>query len=102
MVALFIVRVQLRKIENEQVIERFLQEHPEFEWDTTIKERMPEKLSPYIDEGQCTNFTALFCNRWLLYCLFKGRGCSIVETTVRKQKKNLETKKTINLLFTTS
>lgn len=42
----------IEKIENEQVIERFLQEHPEFEWDTTIKERMPEKLSPYIDEGQ--------------------------------------------------
>ncbi|MEH7456858.1 16S rRNA (cytosine(967)-C(5))-methyltransferase [Bacillus pseudomycoides] len=42
----------IEKIENEQVIEQFLQEHPEFEWDTTIKERMPEKLRPYINEGQ--------------------------------------------------
>ncbi|MED0959454.1 MULTISPECIES: 16S rRNA (cytosine(967)-C(5))-methyltransferase RsmB [Bacillus cereus group] len=42
----------IEKIENEQVIKQFLQEHPEFEWDTTIKERMPEKLNPYIDEGQ--------------------------------------------------
>ncbi|MBJ3792953.1 methyltransferase domain-containing protein, partial [Bacillus sp. OA1] len=37
----------IEKIENEQVIEKFLQEHPEFEWDTTLKERMPEKLTPY-------------------------------------------------------
>ncbi|MBO1624909.1 16S rRNA (cytosine(967)-C(5))-methyltransferase RsmB [Bacillus cereus] len=42
----------IEKIENEQVIERFLQEHPEFTWDTTMKERMPEKLRPYINEGQ--------------------------------------------------
>ncbi|PFK46079.1 16S rRNA (cytosine(967)-C(5))-methyltransferase [Bacillus cereus] len=42
----------IEKIENEQVIERFLQEHPEFEWDTTMKGRMPEKLHPYINEGQ--------------------------------------------------
>ncbi|PEY41337.1 16S rRNA (cytosine(967)-C(5))-methyltransferase [Bacillus cereus] len=42
----------IEKIENEQVIERFLQEHPEFEWDTTMEERMPEKLHPYINEGQ--------------------------------------------------
>ncbi|MEN1934366.1 16S rRNA (cytosine(967)-C(5))-methyltransferase RsmB [Paenibacillus sp. 102] len=42
----------IEKIENEQVIERFLQDHPEFEWDTTIKERMPEKLHPYINDGQ--------------------------------------------------
>ncbi|HEK9099226.1 16S rRNA (cytosine(967)-C(5))-methyltransferase RsmB [Bacillus pfraonensis] len=42
----------IEKIENEQVVEQFLQEHPEFEWDTTIKERMPEKLRPYINEGQ--------------------------------------------------
>ncbi|MEH7050661.1 16S rRNA (cytosine(967)-C(5))-methyltransferase RsmB [Bacillus pseudomycoides] len=42
----------IEKIENEQVIEQFLQEHPEFEWDTTMKERMPEKLRPYINEGQ--------------------------------------------------
>ncbi|MEY8347400.1 16S rRNA (cytosine(967)-C(5))-methyltransferase RsmB [Bacillus cereus] len=42
----------IEKIENEQVIEQFLQEHPEFEWDTTMKERMPEKLHPYINEGQ--------------------------------------------------
>ncbi|WP_410983882.1 16S rRNA (cytosine(967)-C(5))-methyltransferase RsmB [Bacillus cereus] len=42
----------IEKIENEQVIEQFLQEHPEFEWDTTMKERMPEKLRPYINKGQ--------------------------------------------------
>ncbi|MBO1578735.1 16S rRNA (cytosine(967)-C(5))-methyltransferase RsmB [Bacillus sp. XF8] len=42
----------IEKIENEQVIERFLQEYPEFEWDTTMKERMPEKLRPYINDGQ--------------------------------------------------
>ncbi|WP_459499808.1 16S rRNA (cytosine(967)-C(5))-methyltransferase RsmB [Bacillus sp. C1] len=42
----------IEKIENEQVIEQFLQRHPEFEWDTTMKERMPEKLRPYINEGQ--------------------------------------------------
>ncbi|EEL49743.1 Ribosomal RNA small subunit methyltransferase B [Bacillus cereus Rock3-44] len=42
----------IEKIENEQVIEQFLQEHPEFEWDTTMKGRMPEKLHPYINEGQ--------------------------------------------------
>ncbi|MDM5189571.1 16S rRNA (cytosine(967)-C(5))-methyltransferase RsmB [Bacillus sp. DX4.1] len=42
----------IEKIENEQVIEQFLQAHPEFEWDSTVKERMPEKVSPYINEGQ--------------------------------------------------
>lgn len=42
----------IEKIENEQVVANFLQKHPEFEWDTTMQERMPEKLRPYINKGQ--------------------------------------------------
>lgn len=41
----------IEKIENEQVIERFYKSIRSLR-DTTIKERMPEKLSPYMDEGQ--------------------------------------------------
>ncbi|MCP1124779.1 16S rRNA (cytosine(967)-C(5))-methyltransferase RsmB [Bacillus sp. 3103sda1] len=41
----------IEKVENEQVVELFLQSHPEFEWDTTIKERLPKAVHPYVVEG---------------------------------------------------
>ncbi|CAG9611129.1 Ribosomal RNA small subunit methyltransferase B [Bacillus rhizoplanae] len=41
----------IEKIENEQVVELFLQSHPEFEWDTTMKERLPKAVHPYVVEG---------------------------------------------------
>ncbi|MGG0184574.1 16S rRNA (cytosine(967)-C(5))-methyltransferase RsmB [Bacillus rhizoplanae] len=41
----------IEKVENEQVVELFLQSHPEFEWDTTMKERLPKAVYPYVVEG---------------------------------------------------
>ncbi|PEZ05379.1 16S rRNA (cytosine(967)-C(5))-methyltransferase [Bacillus sp. AFS018417] len=41
----------IEKVENEQVVELFLQSHPEFEWDTTMKERLPKAVHPYVIEG---------------------------------------------------
>lgn len=35
--------------ENQEVIEKFLREHPEFEGDTTFAERMPETIRPLIN-----------------------------------------------------
>ncbi|MGG0237584.1 16S rRNA (cytosine(967)-C(5))-methyltransferase RsmB [Bacillus rhizoplanae] len=42
----------IEKVENEQVVELFLQSHPEFEWDTTMKERLPKAVHPYVVEGE--------------------------------------------------
>ncbi|NKE05322.1 16S rRNA (cytosine(967)-C(5))-methyltransferase RsmB [Mesobacillus selenatarsenatis] len=37
------------RAENQEVIEKFLRKHPEFEGDTTFAERMPETIKPLID-----------------------------------------------------
>lgn len=39
--------------ENSNVVSKFLEKHPEFEWETSIdlKKRLPEKTHPYIKEG---------------------------------------------------
>lgn len=39
------------KEENENTVFKFLQEHPEFEVDVTLKERMPEAIQPLVTEG---------------------------------------------------
>jgi 16S rRNA (cytosine967-C5)-methyltransferase len=39
------------KEENENTVFTFLQEHPEFEMDATLKERMPEAIQPLVTEG---------------------------------------------------
>ena len=36
------------RAENQEVMEEFLREHPEFEGDTTFAERMPETIKPLI------------------------------------------------------
>ncbi|HDX9587699.1 TPA: 16S rRNA (cytosine(967)-C(5))-methyltransferase RsmB [Bacillus pseudomycoides] len=41
----------IEKVENEQVIEQFLQSHSEFEWDTTMKDRLPKAMHPYVGKG---------------------------------------------------
>jgi 16S rRNA (cytosine967-C5)-methyltransferase len=38
--------------ENEKIIEEFLRRHPEFEMDETMGERLPEKVKPYVKNGQ--------------------------------------------------
>jgi 16S rRNA (cytosine967-C5)-methyltransferase len=38
--------------ENEKIIEEFLRRHPEFEIDETMRERLPEKVKPYVKNGQ--------------------------------------------------
>lgn len=38
--------------ENQQVIEEFLQAHPQFVRDTTLSERMPSKIRPFIHDGE--------------------------------------------------
>jgi 16S rRNA (cytosine967-C5)-methyltransferase len=38
--------------ENEAVIARFLDDHPEFSPDETMKQRLPEKVQPYVCNGQ--------------------------------------------------
>ncbi|NUK29067.1 16S rRNA (cytosine(967)-C(5))-methyltransferase RsmB [Parageobacillus sp. VR-IP] len=38
--------------ENEEVIAQFLKHHPEFVPDETMQERLPEKVQPYVRNGQ--------------------------------------------------
>lgn len=38
--------------ENGAVIRQFLQQHPEFILDETLKERLPKKVQPYVHDGQ--------------------------------------------------
>lgn len=38
--------------ENERVISQFLNDHPEFAPDETMQERLPEKVQPYVRNGQ--------------------------------------------------
>jgi 16S rRNA (cytosine967-C5)-methyltransferase len=38
--------------ENEEVIAQFLKDHPEFAPDETMQERLPEKVRPYVRNGQ--------------------------------------------------
>lgn len=42
----------IEKTENENVMQQFLQSHPEFEWDISMKERLPKALEPYTHDGQ--------------------------------------------------
>lgn len=42
----------IEKVENEQVVEQFLQSHPEFEWDTSMTERLPSAVAPYVKNGE--------------------------------------------------
>lgn len=39
------------KEENENTVLKFLQEHPEFELDVSLKERMPEAIQPLVTDG---------------------------------------------------
>ena len=39
------------KEENENTVSQFLQEHPEFEMDETLKDRMPEAIQPLVTDG---------------------------------------------------
>ncbi|MCM3689926.1 16S rRNA (cytosine(967)-C(5))-methyltransferase RsmB [Neobacillus niacini] len=39
------------KEENENTVFTFLQEHPEFEMDVTLRDRMPEAIQPLVTEG---------------------------------------------------
>jgi 16S rRNA (cytosine967-C5)-methyltransferase len=40
------------RAENEEVIAQFLKDHPEFAPDETMPERLPEKVQPYVRNGQ--------------------------------------------------
>ncbi|MBO9130209.1 16S rRNA (cytosine(967)-C(5))-methyltransferase RsmB [Bacillus sp. 165] len=42
----------IERTENEEVVEAFLERHPEFEWDNSIQERLPSALQNYVHEGQ--------------------------------------------------
>jgi 16S rRNA (cytosine967-C5)-methyltransferase len=39
------------KEENENTVSQFLKDHPEFEMDTALKERMPEAIKPLVTDG---------------------------------------------------
>ena len=39
------------KEENEGTVLKFLQEHPEFEIDASLKERMPDAVQPLVTDG---------------------------------------------------
>ncbi len=38
--------------ENQQVVEEFLRQHAEFERDLTVRDRMPDKIKPYVENGE--------------------------------------------------
>ncbi|GAA3323418.1 hypothetical protein GCM10020331_047210 [Ectobacillus funiculus] len=87
---MYIVRVQLRKTENENVMQQFLQSHPEFEWDISMKERLPKALEPYTHDGQVQIFAALLCDRRIFILLVCEGRCDNMETTVAKKETKQE------------
>lgn len=42
----------IEEAENQDMVDSFLKDHPEFSIDTSMKDRLPEALIPYIEEGQ--------------------------------------------------
>lgn len=42
----------IEQAENEKVVHAFLQSHPEFEWDLSVKDRLPKVLEPYVEKGE--------------------------------------------------
>ncbi|WP_270181824.1 16S rRNA (cytosine(967)-C(5))-methyltransferase RsmB [Alkalihalobacillus sp. CinArs1] len=42
----------IEEAENQDVVRAFLKDHPEFSMDTTMSERLPQVVSPYIDGGE--------------------------------------------------
>jgi 16S rRNA (cytosine967-C5)-methyltransferase len=42
----------VEQTENEKVVHAFLQAHPEFEWDVSVKDRLPKALEPYVTNGE--------------------------------------------------
>ncbi|MDF0725235.1 16S rRNA (cytosine(967)-C(5))-methyltransferase RsmB [Cytobacillus sp. S13-E01] len=46
--------------ENTDIIEKFLSENKDFSYDHSIKERLPERVQPYIEDGQIQIFPQYF------------------------------------------
>ncbi|WP_347550395.1 16S rRNA (cytosine(967)-C(5))-methyltransferase RsmB [Pseudalkalibacillus hwajinpoensis] len=42
----------IEEAENQEVVKQFLQDHPEFELDQTLADRLPEKATQYCEDGQ--------------------------------------------------
>ncbi|MCA0988024.1 16S rRNA (cytosine(967)-C(5))-methyltransferase RsmB [Guptibacillus algicola] len=42
----------IEEAENQEIVASFLKEHPEFSFDTTMKERLPKKVEAYVDGGE--------------------------------------------------
>ncbi len=60
------------KEENELSVSKFLLEHPEFEMDVTLKERMPEAIQPLVTDGYLQVFPQDFgSDGFFIACLRK-------------------------------
>jgi 16S rRNA (cytosine967-C5)-methyltransferase len=60
------------KEENELSVSKFLLEHPEFEMDVTLKERMPEAIQPLVTDGYLQVFPQDFgSDGFFISCLRK-------------------------------
>ncbi|ASB89664.1 16S rRNA (cytosine(967)-C(5))-methyltransferase RsmB [Bacillus sonorensis] len=61
------------RTENEQVMRAFLEEHDEFEADTTIRERLPEKAAPYVQGGSIQILPHYFGTDGFFICSMRKR-----------------------------
>lgn len=59
--------------ENDQVAASFLEHHPEFERDETLKERMPEAIVPYIEENMLQVFPQYFSSDGFFIASFRKK-----------------------------
>ncbi|NPC92526.1 16S rRNA (cytosine(967)-C(5))-methyltransferase RsmB [Bacillus sp. WMMC1349] len=62
------------KTENDQVVQAFLGEHHEFEADLTLKERLPEKTVPYVEDGRIQILPHYFGTDGFFICSMRKKG----------------------------
>ncbi|MGG3572045.1 16S rRNA (cytosine(967)-C(5))-methyltransferase RsmB [Bacillus gobiensis] len=59
--------------ENEQVIHAFLKEHPEFEVDSALKDRLPKKVENYCNDGRIQLLPHYFGTDGFFICSMKRK-----------------------------
>ncbi|MGE6631352.1 16S rRNA (cytosine(967)-C(5))-methyltransferase RsmB [Bacillus sp. NPDC077027] len=64
----------MEPLENQQVIHAFLQEHQEFEPDLSLNERLPEKVSPFVQQGSVQILPHYFGTDGFFICSMRKKG----------------------------
>ena len=61
------------KEENDRVAATFLEQHPEFESDTTLSERMPESVQPFVEGHTLQVFPQYFSSDGFFIASFRKK-----------------------------